>query len=302
MKALIPVIFFLVVPLSLFSQPFKSSGIVTDNVKKPIVAATISVPAKNIFYPTDENGKFSIQSLEIAPSDTIYFSCIGFTTIKLLAGKLNGSGLLIPLEPKTNQLTEVTITASKPALLHVGSKRRSTGIGMASLPGQERAMFMEGSAKAIGLINSVSFFLRENSRLSIGRSIKGDVSAPFRVRIFERDSITGKPGRELIKDIILTTASEKDAWHKVDLSAYRIRNPSEGFFVCFSLLNENYYEYFKNKVYRIGVYQNYGIPYLGISDKEFKKPLSYVLEHYDGNWRIISQRNYLISADIIKAP
>lgn len=66
------------------------------------------------------------------------------------------------------------------------------------------------------------------------------MTTPFRIRIFAADS-RGAPDVELTKDILIV-AAKKSGWFDVDISAYNIANPENGFCIAFSLLNSEYYQ------------------------------------------------------------
>jgi hypothetical protein len=193
----------------------------------------------------------------------------------------------------------VTISGGMPILLHVGSKRKSVVASIASMPGRQIAMFMKGSDNLNGTIKSAGFFLREHSGLPGG--LRGDARSPFRVRVFARDSTTGKPGKELIDDVIITSALRRNEWHEVDLSSYQVTAPKEGFFVCFSLLPQAFYQFFGSKSRKVGFHHNFGVPYLGVTrHREFKEALSYDYESYNGNWRLNSFiGNFMMRAKVL---
>ncbi|MDB5121830.1 MAG: hypothetical protein JWN56_3048 [Sphingobacteriales bacterium] len=300
MKQILSFLAFLFLSGTLFCQTFKTSGIITDGSKQPIVFATVSVPSKGLFFPTNLKGEFSITSNEVSLLDTIFFSCIGFKTIKVEANKLVGSNKSIVLKQHILELAEVTVSNKKTVIIKVGSKLNSYFATSHGLPGKETAMFMQGSANINGYIMSVAFFLREGNVFS---KMKGDATAPFRVRIFERNKITGAPGKELINDVIITSSPKKNHWHTIDLSNYEVNNPEYGFFVCFSLLSQDYYTRLNDFYYKkFGYTEQWQIPYLTASQFEFKEDLSYSRSPTYNDWRKEIDRshhfNYLIRATI----
>ena len=219
------------------AQPIHLHGRVTDaQTGQPISAATISIAYKRLFFPTDSAGKFSITSNSLTKSDSVAFSCIGYKTVKMLVGEID-SNVVIKLLAQVNMLGEVMVGTAEPAHVNVGSKAKGSKLSVWQHVGEDKATFMEGSKNVKGIIRSVGFYLSNGHGALKG----GDVTAPFRIRLFRVDSV-GKPGREITNDIIVASANKDDAWFDFDLSSYRIHNPDSGFFAVFSLLSIEYYK------------------------------------------------------------
>jgi hypothetical protein len=226
-----------------FAQPLHLHGSVVDaQTNRPIAAATISIVEKSLFYPADDAGKFDISSKELLGMDSIAFSCIGYRTKKIKVSDLQ-INTIIKLEPIVNMLKEVKIGVNTPVTIKVGSKQKSSNEMTWTLTGTDMAAFMEGSKNVKGFIQTIGFYL-SNGR---GYLKGGDVTAPFRIKLFAVD-VDGKPGEELTKDIIIVSARKDRAWFDIDISAYHIRNPDSGFFVSFTLLNYEYYKVKKGAV------------------------------------------------------
>lgn len=219
------------------AQQVHLQGSVTDlQTGQPISSATISIAAKRLLFPTDSAGRFNINNKDLAKSDSVAFSCIGYKTVKLLIGEVT-KDTIIKLTPQVNMLGEVKVGTAEPVYITVGSKVRSSSLSVSQHVGEDKATFMEGSKNVKGIIHSVGFYLSNGHKGLKG----GDVTAPFRIRLFQVDS-TGKPGREITNDIIITSAKKDDAWFDFDISSYQIHNPDNGFFAVFSLLSIDYYK------------------------------------------------------------
>lgn len=281
-----------------YSQQIKGN-IIDAITNQPIAGATINIISQNLFYPADDTGKFNIRvNNSLANTDTINFSCVGYQSQKIRVAEILVNSI-IKLNPLVTALTEVKIGINAPAIVKLGSRLKSGSNWFSFLPNMEVAMFMTGSANAKGVISSVGFYLGAGNLFSGNR---GDVTAPFRIRLYEADS-TSKPGEELIKDIIIVSAKKNNAWCDVDVSAYQITNPRNGFFVAFCLLDKNYYEvkrsYKQDPVKTEGNSKFILTPRLAFNQNEFKEGLSYrgINDHTGWRWNK-GPYNYLIRAAI----
>jgi hypothetical protein len=101
-------------------------------------------------------------------------------------------------------------------------KRIPSGSFYLDTHGQQTAFYIQNETKKSGSLQSVSFYL----------SKKGNTDAPFRVHIYAPDSISGKPGVELLPEIVIMKPDHGKGWFKVDLSRYKIVLPNDGIFVA----------------------------------------------------------------------
>lgn len=126
-------------------------------------------------------------------------------------------------------------------------------------------------------------------------SAKGDVTAPFRVRLYDVGP-NAKPGKELINDVIVVSAKKKNEWCVVDISRYQVEVPGSGFFVSFGLLDRGYYQVSSKFSGMFSSSAEVKTPRLTLTEHEFKEALSY---HGNGGgyWHA-SGNNYLIRATI----
>jgi len=236
MKSLFFIAFFLCLN-HIYAQQIHLQGLVKDEqTNQPIAAATISVQSKGLYYPADNSGKFNVETDTLMNNDSVSFSCIGYQTKKIKAGDLS-LGVIIKLEPNIGVLQEVRISSKPITIVKVGSKYKYRKYSIPLDPGLDQAAFMDGSKNIKGIIQSVGFYLGNG----VGTIKGGDITAPFRIRIFAVDT-NGMPGKEITHDIIVVHGEKNNAWFDADISAYHTQNPDSGFYASFTLLTDEYYK------------------------------------------------------------
>ncbi|RZK39841.1 MAG: carboxypeptidase-like regulatory domain-containing protein [Pedobacter sp.] len=283
---------FLFFPFFIYSQTIR--GTVSDaQTKQAIDGATLSIPSKQLFFPTDTHGRFNLSAPQITHSDIVHISCIGYQTKKESVAQLLKQ-MNIELQPLVMQLKEVRIGLSE---IEVGSKASNYDITGSIMPSMDAVLFMKGASGKKGIIKSVGFFVTDGTH----GNLNGDVTSPFRVRLFDVDG-DGMPGRELTKDIIVVAAKTNNQWFDIDLAHLQIKNPKRGFFVSFSLLTSDYYRlrlgYLPQE--NLSNSSDFATPRIGITKSEFKEKLSYTrnLDWYGGKWRLDPKTNFMIRSTI----
>jgi len=267
-----------------FAQKIQLAGHVIDaQTGTAIGQVNLSIPEKGLFYPSDRDGGFVVLDKAISQSDSVNFSCIGYQTQKLKAGDIS-TNVAVKLTPLVKVLKEVKI-----GLVELGSKRKQEEMWTAYSPLHEEAMYMPNSHGLAGTVQSVGFFL--------ANALDGDVSAPFRIRIYEASADT-MPAKELTQDIVIAVAHKSNAWFDVDLSAYDIAVPKNGFFVAFCLFDGTHYVTSTQP----GIGSNVVTPRLGMTQFEFNKHLSYHWQNRHKIWyweREPFTNNYMIRAAVV---
>ena len=270
---------------AVYAQSKEWYGRVVDaQTGAPIAEANLSIPEKGVFFPANSQGEFLVIDAAVRKTDSISFSCIGYQTKKLRASDLTPD-IVIKLSPLVKVLKEVKI-----GIVQFGSKAKREELWTAYNPMHEEALYMQDTHHVTGTIQSVGFFL--------SNAVDGDVTAPFRVRIYEASPDT-MPAKELTKDIIVVTAYKTNTWFDVDLSAYDVTVPKNGFFVAFCL--------FDGKNYRMstqpGIGTNVVTPRLGMTQYEFNRHLSYHWQNRNKTWyweREPFTNNYMIRATVVQ--
>lgn len=93
------------------------TGIVKDESGKPLPSVSVTVKKTNAATTTDDNGKFTLQN--VAATDTLMFSSVGFQHFELRANEI---GTAVTLHKSNSDLNEVVVTA-------LGIKREARSLG-----------------------------------------------------------------------------------------------------------------------------------------------------------------------------
>ncbi|MGZ5245110.1 MAG: hypothetical protein ACXWW0_14040, partial [Bacteroidia bacterium] len=110
--------------------------------------------------------------------------------------------------------------------------KRDDNNGCALKPGHQKAMYFSNPGK-VAFINSVSFYITK----------AGFPQVPFRLRIYEVDSATGTPGKDILTENILLHATIGGEWVTYSLANLNLYTQAKGFFVAYEwvLTDEKYF-------------------------------------------------------------
>jgi len=245
---------------------------------------------------TDEKGNFSILIKKDELNDSVIISSLGYYKASFpVSSFLQNAGHVVYLKQKTINLAEVKVRASDFKTFSIGNhKIISFGSIYIDTQGQQTALFIENARQKKGTIGSVSYYL----------SKKGNTNSPFRVRIYERDSLTLKPGNDLLKEVIIAKPEMDGGWFKVDVSQFNIEVPEQGFYVAIEGILANDYSNKKDDFVDIETNSDEYVPNsisygqrLGYSNKNGENTWHYSLAH---TWFQLKEQNYnvMISAEI----
>jgi hypothetical protein len=186
---------------------------------------------------SDYKGRFEIE-LNTNMIDTLKFSSLSYHSKKIITKKIiEKNAIKISLEKKITPLPGPDIKASdyKEDIIGNGGFTNAGALYL-DTHGQEVALYIQNKKKIKGRIHQLDFKL----------SKKGNTDAPFRIRIYAQDSL-GRPGEDILKDILVVKPNSKSAWFSVDISDYKIIVPQNGFFVSIGGVFPNDFEfYFKD--------------------------------------------------------
>ncbi|MEO7522595.1 MAG: carboxypeptidase-like regulatory domain-containing protein [Ferruginibacter sp.] len=225
---------FIILPCFTFAQASFIGTVTTKNGNSRIAYATVGLVLENIGTNTNENGDFRLQSKTISTIDTLRISSVGYETLKVPVDQLPVS-MQFQLLQKETTLKELIIKSTKkqgPVTLNsasnCGSDYYTTNGNMTQMA--QHFHLDHGNA-----------FLEEVEICKYGIAIIDPVKTIFRIRIYERDSVSGKPLADLTDSVIEVKAEGRHV--VIDLKKYNIHIPGKDFFVAVEWLRIAYNAY-----------------------------------------------------------
>jgi len=212
--------------------------IIDAETQEAIPYATIMFLKTGDGVISDYNGKFELE-FNSENVDTLKFASIGYVSRKLATNKvLKRNVIKVTLNKDLIKVPQVDIKASDYYNKIYGNKGLvALGALYMDTNGQEVALYIKNKEKKAGLIHKIHFKL----------SKKGNMDAPFRIRIYKPDSV-GKPGEDILNEILVVKPETKKSWFTVDISAYDIKFPQEGLFISMGGVFPNDFNfYFKDE-------------------------------------------------------
>jgi hypothetical protein len=245
------------------------------------------------YFRMEINGEHSL--------DTLWISSINYHPIKIPIKTFSFPGMhTFFMNERTIDLPGLDVVAQKGKTERLGNHRWfGSGSFYLDTHGQQTALHIENEKQSKGNLVSVGFYL----------SKRGNTDAPFRVHIYLADSVTGKPGIEILPEMIIIKPNQGKGWCKVNLSRYHIDFPSNGLFVAIEGIFPGDYDFF---------YDDGSESYTGkeedLTDDFEGETISYGQQigysggsenktwHYsiDGNWFQLKKKHFnaMISAEI----
>jgi hypothetical protein len=209
--------------------------VLNKTTHEPIPFANIGVVNSNVGTISNMDGSFSILLPQRLSRDSLIFTSLGFYKQGLAVSGLEPKkNYIIYLNERVTVLQSVIITAKK-------IKDRDVDIGNRSYYGgnYEPDTLYAGRAVSL-LIDGKSFpegttfpvYVKKAKLLILRNNFQ---SFKFRVRLNKYDSLTGKPGEDLLEQSIVEESNMKYGWLYFDLTKFYFRAKSP-FFVTFEQL------------------------------------------------------------------
>ncbi|CAD5255540.1 MULTISPECIES: carboxypeptidase-like regulatory domain-containing protein [unclassified Imperialibacter] len=217
-------------PLQLISQNQIWGTVVSAENGGPIPYVNLGVAEKNIGTVSDEKGEFSFDIGQIAPSDSVIFSIVGYkrkavTLRELLA---NLSPQKIELREHVIKLAEVVIEVDPSNSKVLGVQRVSGkkfgfvgGIGA----GAEISRKMRISQPSV--LNTASIYVKN----------KKDQSFKLRLNVYTADPKEGSPGRSLLSQSIILESDLQEGWLSYDFKEPVVVN--HAFYISYEWVESN---------------------------------------------------------------
>ena len=215
----------LLLPALSQAQENRITGRVVDaKTKDPVPFASISLREEGTGALTNEYGYFQLAGLEKTSQDSLIVMTLGYDRAAIFIKRGSTEDLIVELNKRFIELSDVKVTAGKVKNLELGSNSNNPGEGMIQgLPGSQYAFFVKNEKKKrLGNVRTVSFYIGEN----------GFPREPFRVRLYKADGNYNAPNTDLLTENVVVSAPQGGQWYTVDLTPYNIIAPEEGFFVA----------------------------------------------------------------------
>lgn len=254
-----------------YSQnPNLLKGKVVNSKKEAIPYANIVEFHRSFGTAANMHGEFYLsQPTEVLDTSFLRISALGYRDTVVSAAMLSKN-------PEVT-LSETLITLSEFAVTDKIGERYKLGV-------LNRCRVLCGGFNSVD-INSQDGILIENDKgmplkineVKVYVKKEGKPEAPFRLRVYEYDTITGLPGKDILLEQKIKSAGKGGKWVSFDLSKEHIYIPESGVVVAVEwiLTDENYY-------YQRGEDINYGVV-LGVG--YFDKQMGYQKNYKTGWWK-----------------
>jgi len=208
-------------PTCIFAQ---ISGVVVDRkTGNPVEFANIWVENQNIGATSNEKGLFSFK--ENIVNKSLIISAIGYESLQIVVDKNN---LRIELVPKNYLIEEVTVRPKKHNVLVVDIFRKSSVSYY--LLSNSRPWIIAKFFKYSSTYEKTPFI--KNLSILTDGEING---ATFNLRLMSVNE-NGEPSGDILKENLIIKAKKGKRKLLVDLSAFQVTFPKNGFFVAVEAL------------------------------------------------------------------
>lgn len=279
---------FLFFPCITYGQVVYKGNIINKQSKEKIPYASVGLVKENTGINANEDGAFVLVS-DLNPNDTLIISCVGFETTQFPVNQL-----------PANHVFEI---AEKPLVCKPITLKNHYTKSVILNDYNDCGKNDYASAGAVFQIAQHFKTPETNSLLSEINICKRDENSRFRIRIYNKDTLSGMPSADLVDAIIEIKSAKK--YVRLNLEKYNIIIPEKDFFVAIEWLfipyNEKNIQYKtrgkkqKNTYYKPVIYIHKTEGYQSHLKKE---PTTWMMD-YRGKWRPINiEFNFLISAKV----
>ena len=225
------------------SQTIK--GVVKNSYsKEPLEFTNVFIKRSTYGTFTDTLGYFEIDAFDFA--DSLYFSRIGFKTLKLKVSdlKIHETNEILLMET-TETLKEIIISNKKREYSNakrIKNKSESNEINYFSFQfGTEHCVHFANEIKRQGKIESISLYLKQvKDGNKECKECKVDYITDFNIKFYEFDEKTKKPGIEIFSEPIIIEPENKTYNFILDLNKYNILFPKNGVCIGIEVINRRY--------------------------------------------------------------
>ena len=227
----------LIISLSVVTYGQKTivGKVYNENTKETISYANIGVVNSNVGTISNLDGSFSIIIPKNLSNDSLTFSSLGYNRkVVSLRQLVSGKEYSVSLTEKATLLQPVLVTAKrlKVRTIVLGNKNYDSG-------NYEPDTVYAG--RAVALLIDPTTLLNHSTVPSYFKKAKLYIYSnnfklfKFRIRLNKYDSLTGKPGEDLLEKSIVEESSIKEGWLTFDLSQFNLQVKGP-FFITFEQL------------------------------------------------------------------
>lgn len=275
-------------PLFVFGQDKLSIKVIDAHTKAIIPNANLSINKVN-YYPSDEIGNVQFDAGKMKKGDSLYISCIGYSTTKFLFERIDLVPKEINLNPVIYQLSEVNVTNEKVKQKEVILGTRAFSISEEfTHADRQYALYINNKEKLTGKIKEIRIHMRNGAK---------SIDMPFKIRLFERKPNSKFPGKELMEEIIAENLKRK-SWFSIDVSHLNINLPEDGFFIGFQTLPSEYYSRVPKKVHGWNVNRLPGLAFTSFP-KSINRGNYSIISIGENRWSVKKDFEYQMQAKVL---
>lgn len=268
----------LFISMSMFGQRTVFKGQLADKTtQEPVVYANISFLNSDRGISSTESGSFEMYISKQMLESKVHISCLNYKDTIVLAKDMLNKTLF--LTPKTVMLNEIVLSKKVDRTIVLDRVKKRVN-GMHSKGMRMIAKYFPNNKKygCCQYISAIDIhFERRQTRKS-----------KFRIRIFDKDSVTGLPNADILTLNLPITIKKNETNVQLDLSDYDIEMPSNGFFIAFEKLFIPFNEYGRNPEDPSS--EVFYSPVVGMTKYRYKKEKDRVFLYVKGAWRSIPMK------------
>jgi hypothetical protein len=241
--------------------------------QKPIVYANVSFLKANIGISSTEKGTFNLEIDEKFLKEKVHISCLNYKDTIVLASELYKK--IFFLEPKRVLLDEVVIFKKIDKTVVLDEVKKKV-FGIHTVGMRMLAKFFPNNPKKQKGCNYIS-------KIALHFSKRHNKQSKFRIRVFNKDLITGLPKDDLLNVNLPVTITEGQLEVDVDVSDYDIEMPKEGIFIAFEKLFIPFNEYGRNR--NESESEVFYSPVIGFTKYKYRKEKDRLYYYVKGSWK-----------------
>jgi hypothetical protein len=280
-----------------FSQLIVKGTVLDSATKKPVPYSLITTNSGKTGTIANANGEFAMTLPDSLRDNYLAVSCLGFDTATLSIDRFISSPPgNIYLHHKIVVMPEVSITSTGNDTLckaNWGATRKAVLFegNVFWGAGWEMAVYISNPKGDSGIISKLKFYIQD----------RGFPQTSFRAKLYYVNKKDKSPDNIMLDQELILNASKGNEWATIDISAYNIPIPADGFFVSMEWLpaaTTNAYTETIHKHEFSGQGQVLG------ESKEIKTSVTWA-RPFLGKWMFLEQKekpvvNAMIGAEVMK--